>query len=65
MTRYIVKKVSNKLVVEKRNSKGMEIICKTVLPGHVESVIAAEAARMTRLGLKFQVENRTNIRMDI
>lgn len=65
MTCYIVKKVSNKLVVEKRSVFGKKTICKTVLPSHVESVIAAEAARLTRLGIKFQVENRTNIYMDI
>lgn len=65
MTRYIIKNVSNKLVVEKRNAQGMKVICKTVLPSQVESVIAAEATRMTRLGLKFQVENRTNIHMDV
>lgn len=65
MTRYIIKTVPNKIVVEKRNSKSFEIICKTHLLSQVESTVAKEAARMTRLGLSFMVENRTGLRMDV
>lgn len=65
MTRYIVKKTNKSIVVEKRNSDGVKVICKTQMPFVAESVIAKEANKMSRLGIKFQIENRTNIHMDV
>ena len=65
MIKYIISKKANKLVVEERGSKGMKIICETVLPHIVEITIAEEATRMNKIGIKYQVENRTNIFMDI
>ena len=65
MTKYIIKKASNQLVIEKRNTQGMKVIFKSAFPVMVEKAIAVEATKMNKLGLKFQVENRTNIHMDI
>lgn len=65
MIKYIISKKANKLVIEERGSKGMKIICETVLPYIVEITIAKEAARMNKIGIKYQIENRTNIFMDI
>lgn len=65
MTKYIIKKASNQLVIEKRNTQGMKVIFKSALPVMVEKAIAVEATKMNKLGLKFQVENRTNIFMNV
>lgn len=65
MTRYIIRKASNRIIIEKRTSKGMVAICNTSLPSVAEATLAEEAARMNRLGLKFQVENRTNIHLNV
>lgn len=65
MIKYIISKKANKFVVEERGSKGMKIICETVLPYIVEITIAKEATRMNKIGIKYQVENRTNIFMDV
>lgn len=65
MTRYIIRKASNCIVIEKRNTKGMSVICKTSLPSYAENVMIQEANRMNCLGLKFQVKNRTNIFMNV
>lgn len=65
MTKYIIKKASNQLVIEKRNTQGMKVIFKSALPVMVEKAIAIEATKMNKLGLKFQVENRTNIFMNV
>ena len=65
MTRYIIRKTSNRIIIEKRTTKGMVAICNTSLPAYAENVMAEETTRMIRLGLSFQVENRTNIHMDV
>ena len=65
MTKYIIKKASNQLVIEKRNTQGMKVIFKSAIPVMVEKAIAVEATKMNKLGLKFQVENRTNIFMNV
>ena len=66
MTRYIIKKApSNKLCVEKRSGKFMSYLITSNSPLSIENAMKAEAERMTRLGLSFQVENRTNLFMDI
>lgn len=65
MTKYIIKKASNQLVIEKRNTQGMKVIFKSAIPVMVEKAITVEATKMNKLGLKFQVENRTNILMNV
>ena len=65
MTKYIIKKASNQLVIEKRNTQGMKVIFKSAIPVMVEKAITVEATKMNKLGLKFQVENRTNIFMTV
>lgn len=61
MTRYIIKKAASSIVIEKRNSKGMTVICKTALPTVAEATMAKEAAKLVKLGIKFQVENRSGL----
>lgn len=65
MTRYIIRKVSGHIVIEKRNSKGLTVICKTSLPACAEKAMAQEANKMSKLGLKFQVENRSGLFLNV
>lgn len=67
MIRYIITMTPSKQIgIEKRApGKKMSYIAKSTSPITIENAMQAEARKMAALGTKFQIENRTNVFLEV